>query len=298
MTRSGRSLNAILMAITAVLIWSGSFVLAKFGLREIPPVTFALLRFMIAFPAIMLLLISRGIHLDLHIMKNHFLSFSALAFAGITLNFIFQFYSLKFISATAAAVIINTSAIFIAIFSAAFLKENMTWRKAFGVLLAFFGVIMVVSRNGWSILSMGEMELIGYLLMLVASVCWATYSVLGKRIVEAYSPILVTAAAFGLGTAYLVPFSLMEYPWPSPSELSLLAWSSVLYLAIPCSTIAYVLWYESLKRLEATKVAVFLYMIPVLTMVFSHVLLGEDILYSTILGIILVIVGVHLTQTG
>jgi drug/metabolite transporter (DMT)-like permease len=155
-----------------------------------------------------------------------------------------------------------------------------------------------MSKDSWNIFSLGVSELIGYFLMIAASACWAAYSVLGKRIVKKYSPMLVTTIVFGLGTAYLVPFSIMEYPWPSLLEISPLGWSSVLYLAIPCSTVAYVLWYESLKWLEATKVAVFLYMIPVFTLVFSHIFLGESLLYSTILGIGFVIAGVHLTQIG
>jgi drug/metabolite transporter (DMT)-like permease len=298
MSRSSAGSHAITISIVTVLIWSGSYIFAKFGLYEIPPITFALLRFAIAFPAIALLLVLRGSHFNLYIVKKHFLLLSTLALTGVTLNFVLQFYSLKFITATAAAVIINTSVVFIAVLSMLFLGENMSWRKNVGMFLAFVGIYLVMSKDSWNIFSLGVSELIGYFLMIAASACWAAYSVLGKRIVKKYSPMLVTTIVFGLGTAYLVPFSIMEYPWPSLLEISPLGWSSVLYLAIPCSTVAYVLWYESLKWLEATKVAVFLYMIPVFTLVFSHIFLGESLLYSTILGIGFVIAGVHLTQIG
>jgi len=298
MKRSVPDLGTAVMLLVTTLIWAGSFIFAKLGLREIPPITFALLRFAIAFPVVTLFLTRQTNEFNTRTIRKDLISFTALALSGVTLNFVFQFYSLKFITATAGAIVINTSVVFMTVFSAVFLGETMTWRKVTGVLIAFLGTFIVISKGDWGIFGIESMEMIGYILMIAACICWAVYSILGKKVLEKYSPTFVTAVVFGLGTLYLVPFSIAELPWANLFGISLLGWFSVFYLAIPCSALAYVLWYEGIRRLDVTKAAVFLYAVPVLTLILSHVFLGEMITYAIVCGAVLVILGVHLTQTG
>jgi len=290
---------SIVMLLSVVLIWAGSFIFIKVGLREIPPITLALIRFAVAFPVLVIvsLFSKNGKKVNIAWRKD-FYSFTVLALTGVTLLYIFQFYSLQFTTAAAGAIIINTTVIFMALLSAAFLREALNKKKVSGILLAFLGVFIVMSEGSHGVFGFEPLELVGGMLMIISAFCWAIYTVLSKKVLRVYSPLTTNAIVFGLGTLYLIPLSLIESPLEFLSRASWHAWSSVLYLGILSSAVAYVLWSKALTRLETAKVGVFLYGIPVLTMIFSYFFLGEAITYTGILGLALVISGVYLTETG
>ncbi len=290
---------SIAMLLSVVLIWAGSFIFIKVGLREIPPITLALIRFTVAFPALAVISFFSKNRKKVNIKwRKDFYSFTVLALTGVTLLYIFQFYSLKFTTAAAGAIIINTTVIFMALLSAAFLRESLNKRRFLGILLAFLGVFIVMSQGSLGVFGFEPLELVGGILMIISALCWAIYTVLSKKVLRVYSPLTTNAIVFGLGTLYLIPFSLIESPLEVLSRASWHAWSSILYLGILSSAVAYVLWSKALTRLETAKVGVFLYGIPVLTMILSYFFLDEAFTQTGILGLILVISGVYLTETG
>jgi len=288
---------SVAMLLLIVIIWAGSFIFIKLGLNEVPPITLALVRFAVAFPVLAVASAIKKNKLRVA-WRKHFWPFTVLALTGVTLLYIFQFYALKFTTAAAGAIIINITVIFIALLSAFFLHETLNKRKAFGVLLAFFGVLTVIFNESFGGFGLGSLELLGGILMIVSAFFWAIYSILSKKILSVYSPLTINMVVFGLGTLYLVPFSLIESPLEVLRHVSLIGWSSILYLAVLSSAVAYFLWSKVLTRIETTKAGVFLYGIPVFTMILSYTFLGENISYVGIIGLILVISGVYLTETG
>jgi len=100
-----------------------------------------------------------------------------------------------------------------------------------------------------------------------------------------------------LGTIFLLPFSLYEGVTSVIARISMVGWFSVIYLAVFCSVFAYVVWYQAIKEEKASKVAVFLYSIPLFTALFANIFLGERITIYILLGGALVIYGVHLTES-
>jgi drug/metabolite transporter (DMT)-like permease len=292
---SSIDLSSLVMLILIDLMWAGSFIAIKVGLREIPPSTMALLRFSLAFPllAVFLFFVERD---KLRVDWKGLPHLIVLSLTGVTFLYIFQFYSLKYITASAGAILINTTTIFIALLSAAFLGEALSKVKGLGIGSAFLGTFLIVSEGNLNIFSLSFLEVFGALLMIGAALCWAVYSVLGKITLQAYSPMMVTTMVFGLGAMFLVPPSLAESPATFLFEISWLGWFSVLYLAVFASAVCYLLWSKVLLRIDATKAAVFLYLIPPLTLIFSFFLLEEAITYPILVGMVLVIGGVYLTQ--
>jgi len=292
-------LASITMLLSVVLIWAGSFIFIKIGLREIPPITLALIRFAVAFPILAIISFTHKKTKKVKIeWRKDFYSFTALALTGSTLIYIFQFYSLKFLTAAAGSIIINTTVIFMALLSAAFLKESLNKKRVLGILLAFLGVFIVMSGGSHGLFKFEPLEFIGGILMILSAFCWSVYSVLSKKVLRVYSPLTTNTIVFGLGTLYLIPFSLTESPLEALLHASWLTWLSVLYLAVLSSALAYVLWSKALARLDTAKVGVFLYGIPALTMILSNIFLGEAITHIGILGLALVVSGVYLTETG
>ena len=230
-------------------------------------------------------------------LTREFWIFSFLGLSGVTLLYVFQFYSLKFISATEGSVIINLHAVFAMLLSAAFLNEPLTSRKVVGVFVAFSGVIVITMGNT-TITSLNLIEPVGVLFMVTAALCWATYSVFGKKVLQRYSNPVATACAFLLGTLFLIPFVLSEGRLNTLVDSSWLAWFSVVFLAVPCSVVAYILWNHMIRVTDVTKVLVSLYVIPIPTAILSYFFLGETITYPLVLGAALIITGVYLTESS
>jgi len=290
--------SIITLSIVAVT-WAGSFIFIKLGLREVPPVTLALLRFALAFPVIGIVTFLTGANKDAEVnLRKDFVPLSILALTGVTLIYIFQYYSMKYTSASTGSIIMNTTVIFMAIFSAIILKEKIGARKIIGILLAFFGLFITLSKCSLEIFRFDAQELFGNALMIGSAICWAIYSIYSKKSLQSYSPMVSTTVVFGLGAFYLVPFALLESPLSVIPKITWVGWASILYLSLLSSVLGYVLWNRGLTRMETVKAGMFLYLIPILTTILSYVFLGEEITYATVAGGALVIIGIYLTETS
>lgn len=268
-------------------------------MMQIPPMTLAFARFAVATP----ILIAFTAHTPSSrkaikfALKTDFLSFSLLALSGVTLQYVLEFYALRYISATQGSIIINLHAIFAMLLSAAFLHEALTSRKALGVFIAFSGVVVITIRDVTAT-SLRFIDPVGVLVMIGAALCWATYSVYGKRVLRRYSNEVTTSCAFLLGTLYLIPCALSEGNMGVLLNSSSLTWLSIFFLAIPCSVVAYILWNHLIHILDVTKVLVTLYIMPIPTAILSYIFLGERFTYFLVVGAVLVIVGVYLTESS
>lgn len=273
-----------------MLIWAGSFVFIKISLREIGPFNLAFYRFILASPALLLVVYFRK-KFQLLDAKD-IPKILVLAITGVTLLYAVQFVALVYTTATNSSILINSSVIFIAIMSL-FLGERFTKLKAFGICLSFIGVVLIVSNGKLEFFS--SKTFIGDMLIIFDGFLWAIYTILGKSLLEKYNPEVLTAYAFALGSILLVPFAVYE-GFSNPITFSTTVWISLLYLALLCSVFAYVMWYSALTAMDATRVAVFVYIVPFFTAIMAFFVLGERLGAFTVLGGILTIAGLYLTE--
>jgi len=291
------AISAITLSIVAGT-WAASFIFIKVGLAEIPPITLAFIRFTVAFPVMVLITLLTGSNRgEKFRFKEDFVSFSILALTGVTLLYMFQFYSLRYTTASTGSILINTTVIFMAILSAAFLKEKLNASKIAGILVAFLGLFIIVSNLRLDIFNLNPQELLGDGLMIASAIIWAIYSIYSKKILQSHSPIIATTIVFGLGALYLAPFTLVESPSLTVMRVTWLGCISILYLALVCSSFAYVAWNRALSKVETVKAGMFLYLIPIITTILSHFFLGEEIGIATVVGGAFILIGVYLTET-
>ena len=264
-------------------IWAGSFIAVKIAVKEVDPVTLAFLRFAIASP-----LMAAAVFLfnkDAKIKKlNHIPYIVIIALTGVTLLYILQFYGIKYTKASNAGVLINMNVLFIAILSVIFLKEKMNSMKFAGIIMGFAGAAIIVSPTFSINLNMGN------ILILLSAFSWAVYSIVGKKLLEEYDAITITTYAFIIGTLAFIPF--LHFP----ARISLKSWTCILYLAILCSVFGYVAWYKALEKMEASKVAIYLNLIPLFSIILAFFILKEVITLSIIAGAILIMIGIYLTE--
>ncbi len=285
-----------LMAFLLVLVsfvWAGSFLVVEAATKEIDPIDLGFLRFLVATPLMLLLVVLRKKPLKMPRKELPWLV--VLGLTGVTFLYLFQFIGIHYTNAPTASVLINTNVIFIAILSGLFLHEALTGKRIAGIVLSFIGVIVImvsdIQKQQWTL---DNLFFIGGILVLLSAFCWALYSFVGKRLVQTYDEFVITAYAFGFGTVCYVPFVILDIHLVF-QQISLNGWLAVLYLALTCTLFGYLGWYYALKHIDASKAAVFLNFIPLFTILMS-IILGAALSWFFFLGAGLIIYGVYLTQ--
>ena len=274
-----------------MFIWAGSFIFIKFGLRELDPYNLAFYRFLIASPILLAWVVWRkGFG---RISPKDWLYISVLALSGVSLLYAFQFLALEYTTATNAAILINTSAVFVAIWG--FMKGEADARKIFGVFISFAGVILIVSKGKMDFFT--SETFFGDVLMIIDGLLWAIYTLLGSKMLLKYDHETLTAYAFALGTVFLIPFAMWS-GFANPISFSFETAISLLYLSILCSVFAYVVWYYALSDSDSTSVAVYVYLVPLFTAIFAFYALNEVPDIFTVIGGIVTISGVYITATS
>ena len=289
----GRARIALL---TAAFLWAVSFVAAIVALEEAPPLVVVALRLVISamcfLPWVVATGGSRGI--GLRRMGELFL----LSLVGTSLHYATQTAGLQYTTATNASLYTTTGPITILLLSALVLGERITARKAFGVLLAVAGVLVVMGSETLASFELGNVK--GDLLVLVSIVMWGLFTVFGKRVTDELGALRVTAWVTILGALTMVPAGWYEARSKgfTLSDLSLEAWVAIAFLGVACSFLATLLYFVALGLSESQKVGVYLYAIPPMTAVVAALYLGEVITMNLLVGAVLVIGGVALTERG
>jgi drug/metabolite transporter (DMT)-like permease len=288
--------RARIALLTAAFLWAVSFVATRVALGEVPPLVVVALRLVISalcfLPWVVAMGGTRGI--DGRRMGQLFL----LSLVGTSLHYATQTAGLQYTTATNASLYTTTGPITILLLSALVLGERITLRKAFGVLLAITGVLVVM---GWQTLTSFEIGNIkGDLLVLISIVMWGLFTVFGKRITDDLGALRVTAWVTILGALTMAPVGLYEARATgfALAEVSLEAWVAIAFLGVACSFFATLLYFVALGLSESQKVGVYLYTIPPMTAVVASFYLGEVITMNLVVGAILVIGGVALTERG
>jgi drug/metabolite transporter (DMT)-like permease len=288
-----KNLIMALLLILVSFVWAGSFIVVDIVTQEMDPIDLGFLRFLVATPLMILLVVLRK--KPVLLPRKELPSLIVLGLTGVTLLYLFQFIGIHFTNAPTASVLINTNVIFIAILSGLFLHETLTRKRVAGIVLSFIGVFVImfvdISKQE---LTFDNLFLIGGILMLLSAFCWALYSFVGKRLLKTYDAFVITAYAFGFGTLFYIPFVVLHLG-SVLQQTSLNGWLAVLYLALTCSLFGYLGWYYALKHIDASKAAVFLNFIPLFTILMSF-FLGTSLTWFFFLGAGLIIYGVYLTQ--
>jgi drug/metabolite transporter (DMT)-like permease len=287
-TYSRPKLTASLFALMSISFWGVSFVSTKAVLEKLDPYSLLVIRFGIGALFLLLLLVVQRHRL--HISIKYVPHLMVLGILGVFVHQVLQATALLTINASAAGWLISFSPIFTVILSLLFLHEKMNFTKAVGMVLAITGVLIVTStRSGQSIQFAMN---IGFLLMILSTLNWAIYSVLLKSLKIPYPPLVVTFYMCVTGLILTTPFIIRNRGWENLTLLDHSEWAHLLFLGVFVSGIAYWYWGKALEVLEASKVSMFLYLEPIATLVAAVLLLHEKVLLISVIGGIIIIIGV------
>jgi drug/metabolite transporter (DMT)-like permease len=182
------------------------------------------------------------------------------------------------------------------VLSALVLKEKFGWMKIAGLAGGFSGAMLVISQGRVSAQMLQLPSTRGDFLILLSTINWAVYSVLGHKTIKRLGPLSATTGAMLLGTLMLVPFFAWNRGWHELPGLSMTGWGALLFLGIGCSGLGYLFWYGALDKIEVSRVSAFLYIEPFVTLLAAVLLLHEPVQALTVAGGLLVLASVYVLQ--
>jgi drug/metabolite transporter (DMT)-like permease len=273
-----------------------SFVATKAALRELSPVTLIFTRFALGVAVLVLVLKLR--RESLIAPRNSWPMLAIMGFVGIFLHQMVQAHGLTLTTAVRTGWLIGVTPIWSAVLAALFLGEGFGPRKILGLLIGLAGALLVITRGELSgdVLALPATR--GDLLVLLSTWTWAIYTILGRDTLKRLGSARATAAAMFAGWAMMIPFFIAGSGWHEYRDLSSTTIIAILFLGIGCSGLGYWFWYAALERIDASQVASFLYLEPLVTVLSAVALLGETVALSTILGGLLVLAGVLTVQAA
>lgn len=280
--------------LTVVFFWGTSWAASKIGLRQLSPIHLALLRFILS--SVLFFILLKINYKDYTVDKKDKPLLWFLGIIGVALYFYIQHTGLNHTTTVNSSIIMGTSPIFTMFLSTTlFNQEKLTLNKIFGAIIAFMGVFLVFT-DGKGI-SIGGSTLLGDLLILTNSICWAFFTVLGKNLVDKYDPFVVIAHIYIYATITMLPLTFITNFFSSIRNISFNTWIAALYLAIFCSVYGFYMWYKGIKILGAPRTAMFNYINPVVAVTVGIFFLKETWSIYTIIGGMLVFIGVYLAST-
>ena len=227
--------------------------------------------------------------------KQHEYYFLAAGLCGITLYYLFENIALTYTLASHVGVIISIAPFFTAILAYFFLGDKkLNVRFFIGFVIAMAGICMMSFKGDESL----NFHLTGDLLAIVAALIWAIYSTLTQKIASfEYNTIQSTRHMFFYGLIFMLPFLLIMNFHPEFSTLcNPLILGNLLFLGFGASALCFVTWNLAVKRLGPVKTSVYIYIVPVITAITSFVILHESMNQMTIIGIVLTLIGLWLSE--
>lgn len=271
-----------------IIFWAFAFPLIKLVLKELNPTNLTILRLFIVCICLLFILLlqpNRITKLDVKDVPKIFF----LGFFGVISYYFLLNYGEQYISAGVSSLIISTIPIFIVILALIFLYEKLTLNILFGLIISLSGVI-IISLYGNINIKLEIKYILSTIAVLFAAFLAAFYIVAGKKLLKKYSPLSLTIYAILFGSLGMIPF-INDSLFHELARLSNFGWITVIYLAVFSTVISYVLWYIALEYKNASELGIYLYLMPIISTIFSFFILNEKITFLFIFGGFLIIIG-------
>ena len=283
-------LDILLLGVVAA--WGANFAIVKYSMAEISPMAFNSLRFLLAIVVMWILFFQKG-H-KVNIEKKDLWGMLGLGLLG---NFVYQIafiVGLEWSTAANASVISGAGPVYIALMAHFVFGEKVNKLQFLGIAGGFLGVLLIIlgKQNAQVALHSG----FGELLLFVASICWAMYSLLSRTYMTRYKPL--DLAVFSMTSGGLA-IAITGLPWLVTTDFSALGWGTwlgILFSGGISIGISYIIWNYGLNIVGAVRTSVYQNFIPVFGILFSYLLLKERLTVIQFTGAAMVISGVFITR--
>jgi drug/metabolite transporter (DMT)-like permease len=307
-----RPIDALLLLMA--VIWGTNYSIVKHAFREIDPQAFNELRMMIAaavFLAIMAAIrrfpsnsadsppdgtgeLASIFLTPAPLTTSDWLGLLGLGVVGHALYQYFFIGGLARTSVANSSLLLAATPVLIALLTAVIGQDRVSPLHWAGAALSMAGIYIVVGHGA----TLEGSTMIGDVMMLVAVLCWAIYTVGARQLMMRHSPVGVTGLSMSIGTLVYVAVlwpHMLDVRW---GALSGGTWLALLYSALFALCVAYTIWYAAVQQIGSARTSVYSNVVPLVAMLTAVVFLGEPLTRSKIVGAIAVLVGVALTRVG
>jgi drug/metabolite transporter (DMT)-like permease len=260
---------------------------------QIPPVAMAFWRWAIA-ALILAPLVWRELLTKRSVLRRHWPVLAALSFMGIAAYNTLSYIGLQTTTATNAALFNSSMPMFIALLAWLCLRETLTRSQAIGVAVSLCGVLVIVARGAWTVLTHMHFTP-GDLWFLSATVLWAAYTIVLRWRPMELSPLALMGALVLFGVPMLLPIYLWELSTGAGFELNARTAATLAYYGTLPSIAAYQCWNRGVVALGASRAGLYVHLIPVFAALLAFVVLGESLYAFHLPGIALIATGLLLT---
>jgi drug/metabolite transporter (DMT)-like permease len=268
--------------------WGGTYVASKYALDYVGPFTLVLTRYALASLIFVPLMLLRG--RDPRV-RGSLRLLAITSFVGLGLSSWAQFFGTALSTAHAGALITSSAPAFMVIFAAMVLGERVTSQKVTALIVAGVGVVTVVGPGD---IGAGPGAVFGDILLVIAGITWALYSVLIRKLTLRIANVTVTGYVTVVGAVAALPLGvpdLVRTGVPTPA-----VWLSILYIGFISTALAYYLWNKGLELMEAGNASIFFFAQPLTGTFFSWLLLGETLNAGFFIGGALILLGVAIAS--
>jgi len=285
-----------LYAVLACAFWSSAYVAPKYLMETygVQPLVIGALRFGIGGLLLYIFAFARRDYAIIETSKKYFGWGLYLGALGVTGMFGFLCFAMKYTTANNSVILMNTSG-FLSVILAFFIAEKITKSKIIGVLIGLFGAYLLVNK-GFAFNLFNSTTLRGDILALCSALCWSAYTVASKKLLTGrkIDSLHFTALNCTLGGLMLFLLSFTGGSFYFPLKFWPIFW--ILFLAVFATSVAYLLWFLALEKIDAGSTSIFQLITPVLTAGLAFAFLGESVTFYLAIGMLLVFVGIFIAS--
>jgi len=269
-------------------IWGSTWLFIKLGLADLPPFTFASIRFIIASAIVFSIIRIRGIELPR--ARSDWLLLAVTGILSFGFNYGLVFWGEQYITSGLAALLQATTPAFGLVFAHFNLPgERLSWTKIGGVVVGVCGVAVVFSNQ---LAVAGRQALAGCVALLLSSIFVAYSNVLVKKHGKKLNPAIMTAGQMLFGLLLLLVASVTLEGNPLRYHWTAMAIIALLYLAIVGSVIAFLLYYWLILNMDVTKSMLIALVTPVVAVILGMIVLNEEFGWRTLAGGAMIMLGI------
>lgn len=283
--------RAVLQALFVTLLWSSSWVLIKQGLKDIPALTFAGLRYTLAFLCLLPLAARRG---DLRTLRRlprrDWLTLSALGLLYYTVTQGAQFLGLERLPAVTTSLLLSFSPVMVALLGIVLLSERITGAQWGGIALYLAGVLVYFYP-----INIPAREVVGLAIVLISMLSNALSAVIGRAVnrQRTLSPLAVTVATMGIGSVVMLAAGAVAQGVPA---LDARSWAIIAWLAVVNTALAFTIWNHTQRTLPAIETSIINNTMLIQIALLAWIFLGERLSARAIAGLALAAAGTLIVQ--
>ena len=283
----GKRRYVVLAFALLVVFWGSAFAVVKVGLEYSPPMLFAGLRILIG--GLVILLVAAVWGGNPHLRRDWPVFLLLAAFNG-TFFFGFQTLAILNLPSGTAAVLEYLQPVLVGLLAWMILDESLSSVKIVGLILGFSGIIAVSTGSLF-----GSLSPIGVTFGAASALSWALGTVFFKRYEARISTMWAVAIPFVVGGTVLTLFSLFTESWSEVFPAGVL-FASLSYVSLVEIALAWLIWFALIRAGEASRIAVYVFFVPVVSIVIGAIFLDERLTMSLLIGTVLIVTGIYLVN--